>query len=119
MKLDVKECKVNLCLCLTAIWCQGQVISQGHQMKCPLTLQKLNVRKYLHDKVKGPVPVAARSKACTVFNRSNTGIVASNPCWGMDVSAFFYILLSCVLRRADPPSKECYHVSNRFISFRK
>jgi hypothetical protein len=37
------------------------------------------------------------------------------------VSAFFCVVLSCVwvedLRRADPPSKESYQLSNRLISF--
>jgi hypothetical protein len=33
----------------------------------------------------GPVTVAERSKACTVFARSEAGIVASNPTQGMDV----------------------------------
>jgi hypothetical protein len=32
-----------------------------------------------------PITVAARSKASTVFARSNAGIVGSNPTWGMDV----------------------------------
>jgi hypothetical protein len=43
-----------------------------------------------------PVPMAARSNARTVFNRSNTGIVVSNPDRGMDVSAFFCVVLSFV-----------------------
>jgi hypothetical protein len=33
----------------------------------------------------GPVTVTARSKAWTVFARSNAGIVGSNPTQGMDV----------------------------------
>jgi hypothetical protein len=32
-----------------------------------------------------PVTVAERSKACTVFARSEAGIVGSNPIQGMDV----------------------------------
>jgi hypothetical protein len=32
-----------------------------------------------------PVTVAERSKACTVFARSETGIVGSNSTQGMDV----------------------------------
>jgi hypothetical protein len=32
-----------------------------------------------------PITVAARSKARTVFARSNTGTVGSNPTQGMDV----------------------------------
>jgi hypothetical protein len=35
-----------------------------------------------------PITVAARSKAWTVFARSNTGIVGSNPIWGIDVSVY-------------------------------
>jgi hypothetical protein len=41
--------------------------------------------------------MAAMSKARTAFNRSNTGIVGSNPVRGMDVSAFFCVVLSCVV----------------------
>jgi hypothetical protein len=32
-----------------------------------------------------PITVAARAKACTVFARSNTGVVGSNPTPGMYV----------------------------------
>jgi hypothetical protein len=32
-----------------------------------------------------PITVAVRSNACTVFARSNAGIVGSNPTQGMDV----------------------------------
>jgi hypothetical protein len=32
-----------------------------------------------------PIMMAARSEAWTVFTRSNTGIVGSNPALGMDV----------------------------------
>jgi hypothetical protein len=46
-----------------------------------------------------PVPMAARSKARTVFGRSNIGIAVSNPAWGMDVCPrFFCFMLSCVGR---------------------
>jgi len=41
-----------------------------------------------------PVPMAAQSKACTVFGHSNIGITDPNPARGMDVSAFF---LCCVV----------------------
>jgi hypothetical protein len=71
-----------------------------------------------------PVLLAERSEARTVFGRSNTGIVGSNPTRGMDVCPrFFCVVSSCVwvetMRRADPPFKESYHLSNRFKSFRK
>jgi hypothetical protein len=35
--------------------------------------------------VEWPVTVAQRSKVCTVFARSDAGIVGSNPTQGMDV----------------------------------
>jgi hypothetical protein len=38
-----------------------------------------------------PVPMADRSEACTVFGRSNTGIVGSNPTRGMDVCPRFSV----------------------------
>jgi hypothetical protein len=47
-----------------------------------------------------PITVAARSKAWTVFARSNTGIVGSNRTRYVDGCA--------ALRRTDPPSKEPY-----------
>jgi hypothetical protein len=43
--------------------------------------------------------VAARSKAWTVFARSNAGIVGSNPTQGMDVCivcVYYVFLLFCV-----------------------
>jgi hypothetical protein len=54
--------------------------------------------------------VASRSKTWTVFARSNTGIVGSNPIWGMNVS------LGLFCDRADPPSKESYQLSIRFTT---
>jgi hypothetical protein len=39
-----------------------------------------------------PVPMASRSKVPTVFDRSNTGIVVSNPARGMDVCPRFSVL---------------------------
>jgi hypothetical protein len=39
-----------------------------------------------------PIRAAARSKAWTLFARSNAGIVGSNPSQGMDV----YVRLFCV-----------------------
>jgi hypothetical protein len=51
-----------------------------------------------------PVTVAARSKTCTVFARSEAGIVVSNPTQGMDMDVCVYVrahifsvfVLSCV-----------------------
>jgi hypothetical protein len=39
-----------------------------------------------------PVPVAAQSKASTVFGRSNIGIAGLNPVRGMDVFPRFAVL---------------------------
>jgi hypothetical protein len=65
-----------------------------------------------------PIIVAARSKAWTVFARSNVRIVGSNPSQCMDVCivcAFIpFFVLFCVkveaLRLADPQSKESYRL---------
>jgi hypothetical protein len=69
-----------------------------------------------------PVPMAARSKARTLFDRSNTGITGSNPARGMDVCLRFPVLSFPVkvqaLRRADPPSKESYQMSKQIHKFR-
>jgi hypothetical protein len=66
-----------------------------------------------------PITVATRFMAWTVFARSKTGIVGSNPTWGMDVCVCVYSVFvsSCVyvasLRRADPPSKESWRLCKR------
>jgi hypothetical protein len=46
----------------------------------------------------GPVSIAERSKAGTVYDRSNIGIKGSNPAWSMDVCLRVCVLLSCVGR---------------------
>jgi hypothetical protein len=51
---------------------------------------------------------ALRSKAWTVFGRSNPGIVNSNPTWGMDVCVRLFCVQVAGLRRADPQYKETY-----------
>jgi hypothetical protein len=67
--------------------------------------------------IKKPVTVAERCKAYTVFARSKSEIVRSNPTQGMDVWCLFvYVRFSVcvqveVLRRADHPSKESYRIS--------
>jgi hypothetical protein len=70
-------------------------------------IQKLRVQ-FLYK----PVPVAARSKPRTAFDRSNTGIVGSNPTRDVDLCPCFSVFCSPVqvevLRRADPPPKESY-----------
>jgi hypothetical protein len=64
------------------------------------------------------VRLIVRSKALTIFARSITGILGSNPTRGMDVYVVKSVfVLSCVqveaLRRADPPSKESYRLRKR------
>jgi hypothetical protein len=46
--------------------------------------------------MRAPITVAERSKACTVFARSDARIVGSNPTQGMDV----WCLCVCVCVRA-------------------
>jgi hypothetical protein len=50
-----------------------------------------------------PVTVAARSKACTVFARSDAGIVGSNPTYGMMLGVcmrlFCVYVVLCLGRR--------------------
>jgi hypothetical protein len=68
-----------------------------------------------------PVTVAERSKACTVFARSEAGIVDSNPTQGMDVWCVCVCVCACArgffcievnaLRRADHPPKGTYRMS--------
>jgi hypothetical protein len=72
----------------------------------------LPIRRYV------PVTVAERSKACTVFARSEDGTVGSNPTQGMDVWCLCMCgAFSCVyvqaqaLRRADHPPKKFYRLS--------
>jgi hypothetical protein len=57
----------------------------------------------------------ARSKAWTVFPRSNTGVVGSNPIQGMDVfvGLFCVYVVLCVgsgLMKGSSPSKESYRL---------
>jgi hypothetical protein len=52
----------------------------------------LNFNRVLH--ISQHITAVARSKARTVFSRSNAGIVASNPTQGMDVCVrFFYVFV--------------------------
>jgi hypothetical protein len=49
------------------------------------------------------------------FAHSNTGIMGSNPTWGIDVcvSLFCVCVYIAALRRTDPTSKECYRLCKR------
>jgi hypothetical protein len=59
-----------------------------------------------------PIPVAARSQTRVNLDRSNAGVVGSNPGWGMAIYPCFSVLCChtwvVALRKADPPSKESY-----------
>jgi hypothetical protein len=61
--------------------------------------------------------VAARSKAWTVFARSNAGIVGSNPTEGGCLCVYSVFVLSCVyvavLQRVDHSSKESYRLCKK------
>jgi hypothetical protein len=80
---------LKICSILTAL----------HRTYCNQTAEKLrgciyafNFNRYDYE---WPVTVAERSKACTVFARSEAGIVGSNPTQGMDVWYVFILCLGC------------------------
>jgi hypothetical protein len=54
--------------------------------------------------------MAARSKAWTVFARSYTRIVGSNPTWGMDVCVRLFYVRAVLCAGTDPPSKDSYRL---------
>jgi hypothetical protein len=72
-----------------------------------------------------PITVAMRSQAWTVFSRSNTGDVNSNPTRGMNVCICVYseFMLPSVqvaaFRQADPPSKELYRLCKKVKKLKK
>jgi hypothetical protein len=72
-----------------------------------------------------PITVAARSKAWTVFARSNTLSVGWNPSRGMNVCVSLFCVCAVLfvqvaaLRRADPPSKESYRLCNRSRNWKR
>jgi hypothetical protein len=65
------------------------------------------------------VKVAARSKAWTIFVRSNAGIVGSNPTEGMDVCVCVYsvfvlfLYVGSYLATGWSPSKESYRLCKK------
>jgi hypothetical protein len=77
----------------------------------------------MESKATPPVTVAERSTACTVFTRSEAGIVESNPTQDMDdwcvcacVRAFPCVCVQVeALRRADHPPKESYPMSKIYV----
>jgi hypothetical protein len=57
-------------------------------------------KNFVFNAFSSPITVAARSKAWTVFARSNTEIVVSNPTRGMDVCAFILCFCSVCKKRS-------------------
>jgi hypothetical protein len=47
--------------------------------------------------VRQPVTVAERSKACTIFARSEAGVVGSNSTQGMDIWYVFILCFRCLV----------------------
>jgi hypothetical protein len=63
----------------------------------------LNIIRFLQEYITqqlehSPASIAERSKACTVFSRSNIEITASNPARGVDVCLRVSVLCSPVFR---------------------
>jgi hypothetical protein len=61
------------------------------------------------------IPLAFNTHKKYIRNSAVFEIAGSNPAWGMDVSACFCVVLSCVsveaLRWTDPPTKKSYQIS--------
>jgi hypothetical protein len=61
-----------------------------------------------------------RAKAWTVFDRSSTWIVGSNPTQSMDISVYSVLVYVAALRRSNPPSKKSYRLSeNKKLKWKK
>jgi hypothetical protein len=67
--------------------------------------------------------LVARSKARTVFDRSNRGIVLSNPTGGIEeyrcFSAHVLLCVGSALTTVDLPSKISYQMSENDLQFQK
>jgi hypothetical protein len=68
-----------------------------------------------------PITVAARHKAWTVFVHPNTGIVDSNPTWGMDVCVRIFCVCAALcagigFETGWSPSKESYRLCQRSLT---
>jgi hypothetical protein len=71
--------------------------------------------------------VAARSKAWTLFARSNAEIVGSNPTQGMDICVRLFCVCTVLcagsqvaaFQLADPPSKESYRLCKKIKKLNK
>jgi hypothetical protein len=74
----------------------GQVFSEHTGFPCQFSFHRLLHTHLLSgtDNTRPPVTVAERSKAWTVFARSEAGIVGSNP--KQDMNVWYVYVLSCV-----------------------
>jgi hypothetical protein len=89
-------------------------LPENRRTSCEVEASWDRYSKYIHQSLSWPITVGAPSKAWNGFARSNTGIVDSNPTWGMDI----YVRLFCVcavlrvevatMRWAHPASKKSY-----------
>jgi hypothetical protein len=70
----------NLCL-ISTLRIHGDIPPRPHTSSC----NGAYLLFYTHILYGRPVTVAERSRICTVFARSEAGIVGSNPTQGMDV----------------------------------
>jgi hypothetical protein len=89
-----------LCLRIASSVCPFVRIDGLYWLLCRWTVVVISVSHCIKENeyLFRPVRVAAPSEARTVFSRSNTGIVVSIPTRGMDMSAFFCVVLSYVGR---------------------
>jgi hypothetical protein len=69
-----------------------KILLHAYIMRLVAKLHLHDAMKYSYQQISEPVTVAVLSKAWTVFSRLSTGIVGSDPTWGMDVS----VCLFCV-----------------------
>jgi hypothetical protein len=74
---------VEVCLHPLSSWRDVQLIKRWDNFTLFLSVIQITL----------PVTVAAESKAYTVFARSDTGIVGSNPIQGMDVWCVYAFIL--------------------------
>jgi hypothetical protein len=92
--LDLDEFRCfTLAVCHS--WSHGHTCLSLRGGVCPITdLFDILYRQSFSS----PITVAARSKAWTVFSRSNAGIMSSNPTRGMDVCMRLFCLCCFVCR---------------------
>jgi hypothetical protein len=97
-------------------WSDSYVAKRKHKIYCKeLGKSSRGLFKCTIGYSSSPITVASRSKTWTVFARSNTGFVGSNPTQGMDVCV--RLVCVCVVLCVDSglatgwsPSKESYRL---------